>query len=82
MHHQHSQNNKDVEQAIANIKFKGGNTFTHLGLDFVMNTMLTPEHGARKDVAKLVVVITDGRSVNTKKTVMEANKLKATGRLM
>ena len=41
---------------------KGGNTMTGAGLDHALDTMMTPECGARPDASKVVFVLTDGAS--------------------
>ena len=75
------QNPDDLIAAVQAIKFKGGNTYTHRALQFVSTHMLTKGNGTRDGVAKMVVIITDGQSVNFDKTVAAADAIKATGRL-
>ena len=73
------QNPDDLIAAVQAIKFKGGNTYTHRALQFVSKHMLTKGNGTRDGVAKMVVIITDGQSVNFDKTVAAADAIKATG---
>ncbi|KAG8515546.1 Collagen alpha-1(XIV) chain, partial [Galemys pyrenaicus] len=48
--------------AIKHISYKGGNTKTGRAIKHVRDTLFTTESGARRGVAKVIVVITDGRS--------------------
>ncbi|CAL1534587.1 unnamed protein product [Lymnaea stagnalis] len=70
----------DTLKAVDAIRFRGGDTYTNKALEYAARTMLTSEHGAREGVAKLLVVLTDGRSANKKKTEDAAKALKARGR--
>ena len=62
------------------IQFRGGNTYTHRALEFVANHMLLPRNGAREVVSKLVVIVTDGQSASTEKTIAAADAIKAKGK--
>ena len=66
-------------QAISQIKFTGGGTATHLGLQYVRETSFSPAYGARNDVAKIAIVLTDGASSNRNNTVQQAAQLKQAG---
>ncbi|XP_068137600.1 collagen alpha-1(XII) chain isoform X2 [Hyperolius riggenbachi] len=48
--------------ALANVRYKGGNTKTGKALKFVREKVLTVENGMRRAVPKVLVVVTDGRS--------------------
>ncbi|XP_041420606.1 collagen alpha-1(XII) chain isoform X2 [Xenopus laevis] len=48
--------------ALANIRYKGGNTKTGKALKFVHEKVMTFENGMRRSVPKVLVVVTDGRS--------------------
>lgn len=48
--------------ALANIRYKGGNTKTGKALKFVREKVITVENGMRRSVPKVLVVVTDGRS--------------------
>ncbi|KAM8953803.1 collagen alpha-1(XII) chain [Pelodytes ibericus] len=48
--------------ALANVRYKGGNTKTGKALKFVREKVLTIENGMRRSVPKVLVVVTDGRS--------------------
>nr|KAG5693012.1 hypothetical protein BaRGS_005636 [Batillaria attramentaria] len=51
-----------VKSAIHNIKYTAGSTNTFLALELVTTDVLTPKAGARKEVARVVIVVTDGQS--------------------
>nr|XP_033792023.1 collagen alpha-1(XII) chain isoform X1 [Geotrypetes seraphini] len=48
--------------AIQNIRYRGGNTKTGKALKYIRERVLTPENGMRRNVPKVLVVVTDGRS--------------------
>ncbi|XP_042714392.2 collagen alpha-1(XX) chain isoform X4 [Chrysemys picta bellii] len=52
----------EVLEAVRNLRYKGGNTFTGLALSHVLEQNLKPEAGARSDAVKLVILLTDGKS--------------------
>lgn len=52
----------DMRSAIANIPYDGSGTHTGKALNYTRENILQPEAGARDGVAKVVVVITDGKS--------------------
>ncbi|XP_067410193.1 collagen alpha-1(XX) chain [Emydura macquarii macquarii] len=52
----------EVLEAVRNLRYKGGNTFTGLALSHVLEQNLKPEAGARLDAVKLVILLTDGKS--------------------
>lgn len=64
-----------VLDAINKIQYTDGETYTDLGLNFVRNNVLQANHGARQNVAKYVIVLTDGRSNDNSKTVQAAMAL-------
>ncbi|NXV40959.1 COKA1 protein, partial [Uria aalge] len=51
-----------VLEAMRNLRYKGGNTFTGLALTHVLEQNLKPEAGARLEAEKLVILLTDGKS--------------------
>ncbi|KAH1182326.1 hypothetical protein KIL84_010080 [Mauremys mutica] len=53
---------EEVLEAVRNLRYKGGNTFTGLALTHVLEQNLKPEAGARSDAVKLVILLTDGKS--------------------
>lgn len=64
-----------VLDAINKIQYSDGETYTDLGLNYVRNSVLQANHGARPNVAKYVIVLTDGRSNDNSKTVQAAMAL-------
>lgn len=68
--------------AISNIRYTGGGTNTHLALRKLRRTAFTDKHGDRKDVHNIAIVITDGRSYNSRATKLEAARLKKLGVVM
>ncbi|NXC84744.1 COKA1 protein, partial [Cercotrichas coryphoeus] len=53
---------EQVLEAVRNLRYKGGNTFTGLALTHVLEQNLKPEAGARLEAEKLVILLTDGKS--------------------
>ncbi|NWX13949.1 COKA1 protein, partial [Aegotheles bennettii] len=51
-----------VLEAMKNLRYKGGNTFTGLALTHVLEQNLKPGAGARLEAEKLVILLTDGKS--------------------
>ncbi|KAJ1122684.1 hypothetical protein NDU88_001169, partial [Pleurodeles waltl] len=52
----------EVLEAVKNLRYKGGNTFTGLALTHVMEENLRSQAGARSDAGKIVILLTDGKS--------------------
>ncbi|XP_076472877.1 matrilin-1-like [Babylonia areolata] len=65
-----------VRQAVLKIKYTAGATNTHLALEKVAKEVLTPKGGARKDVARVIIVVTDGMSSDEENTKRWAGVLK------
>ena len=53
-----------IQSAISSLTYTGGLTETAVALAYVRTTMLTSSAGARNNVPKVVVILTDGRSSN------------------
>ncbi|NXT64449.1 COKA1 protein, partial [Chaetops frenatus] len=53
---------EQVLEAMRNLRYKGGNTFTGLALTHVLEQNLKPDAGARLEAEKLVILLTDGKS--------------------
>ncbi|NXQ33235.1 COKA1 protein, partial [Alaudala cheleensis] len=53
---------EQVLEALRNLRYKGGNTFTGLALTHVLEQNLKPEAGARLEAEKLIILLTDGKS--------------------
>ncbi|XP_012944165.2 collagen alpha-1(XII) chain [Aplysia californica] len=68
-----------VIQDIQNTPYIRGVTMTHTALKLAKNKMFTSGCGARQGVAKLAVVITDGKSNYPRETSSEAANLHDTG---
>ena len=68
----------DVLNAISHSVYLNGETYTHLALDHVRNYNIETAHGARANVSKIVIVLTDGRSNEETLTKSAAEKLKKT----
>uniref|UniRef100_A0A8C0EXE8 Collagen alpha-1(XX) chain n=1 Tax=Bubo bubo TaxID=30461 RepID=A0A8C0EXE8_BUBBB len=51
-----------VLEAMRNLRYKGGNTFTGLALTHVLEKNLKSDAGARLGAEKLVILLTDGKS--------------------
>ncbi|XP_062602572.1 collagen alpha-3(VI) chain-like [Saccostrea cucullata] len=69
------QSQADVLNAISKIAYRDGETYTDLGLNYVRSNVLQENHGARHNVAKYVIVLTDGRSNDNSRTVSAATAL-------
>ncbi|KAM3928301.1 collagen alpha-1(XIV) chain isoform 2-T2 [Leptodactylus fuscus] len=51
-----------VIDAVRNLPYKGGNTLTGLALTYILENSFKPEAGARQDLPKIGILITDGKS--------------------
>nr|DBA24018.1 TPA: hypothetical protein GDO54_011726 [Pyxicephalus adspersus] len=51
-----------VLDAVRNLPYKGGNTLTGLALTYILENSFKPEAGARDDLPKIGILITDGKS--------------------
>ncbi|XP_054636635.1 collagen alpha-1(XIV) chain isoform X3 [Dunckerocampus dactyliophorus] len=51
-----------VLDAVKNLPYKGGNTLTGMALSYILEHCFKPESGARVDVPKIGILITDGKS--------------------
>uniref|UniRef100_A0A8C9PB88 Collagen alpha-1(XX) chain n=1 Tax=Spermophilus dauricus TaxID=99837 RepID=A0A8C9PB88_SPEDA len=52
----------EVLAAVHGLRYKGGNTFTGLALTHVLGQNLKPSAGLRPEAAKVVILVTDGKS--------------------
>lgn len=52
----------DIQSAVMNIKYSGGGTSIAKALLYAHQFSFTPSRGARSDAAKIVILITDGKS--------------------
>ncbi|XP_045171317.1 collagen alpha-1(XIV) chain-like [Mercenaria mercenaria] len=69
----------EVRKAILAVKSEGGSTNTHLALQRAKDEMLTLKHGSRSDADHVIIVITDGLSMNPKATATQAQKIHQAG---
>ncbi|XP_063780520.1 collagen alpha-1(XIV) chain [Pseudophryne corroboree] len=53
---------ESVIDAVRNLPYKGGNTLTGLALTYILENSFKPEAGARPDLPKIGILITDGKS--------------------
>ncbi|XP_078228230.1 collagen alpha-1(XX) chain isoform X9 [Callithrix jacchus] len=53
---------EQVLAAVRHLRYKGGNTFTGLALTHVLGQNLQPAAGVRPEAAKVVILVTDGKS--------------------
>lgn len=68
---------RGVLSAIDRIRqMQGYATHTHSAIKFMRETMFTTEKGARDDVARVGIILTDGQSSNMLLTVWEASRAK------
>ncbi|OWF49646.1 Collagen alpha-5(VI) chain [Mizuhopecten yessoensis] len=75
-------NKDEVESALKNIQWRGGNTYTHEALQMLRNEGFSVMNGARKGVAHIGIIVTDGSSNEPKKTSEEAEKVLNEGTYM
>lgn len=68
-----------VSDAVMGIEYTAGSTNTFLALEMVNSSVLTPGGGARPEVARVVIVVTDGKSSDEGKTKYWAEQLKKRG---
>ncbi|XP_068094064.1 collagen alpha-1(XIV) chain isoform X2 [Hyperolius riggenbachi] len=53
---------ESVLDAVRNLPYKGGNTLTGLALTYILENSFKPEAGARSELPKIGILITDGKS--------------------
>jgi len=69
-----------IQAAIASFNYSRGATNTPVALAYVRQTMLTSRAGARHDVPKVVIVLTDGKSSDTEATKVKPHFMRKTSR--
>jgi collagen type VI alpha len=78
--HLNQYNNKNaVQAAIQGLKYDAGGTRTHEALSFMRTNSFLPSNGARNNVPRIAIVVTDGQSAFPAATKIEADKLKKLG---
>lgn len=65
---------QEVMKAIDNINYIGGGTNTAEAITYMDHQMFSQKSGARSNVPRIAVVITDGRSSNPTNTANAANQ--------
>ncbi|XP_067667687.1 collagen alpha-3(VI) chain-like [Haliotis asinina] len=68
-----------LEQAIENIVFTGGSTFTSKALHYVADDMFRLKNGARSEATSVIILVTDGRSRFPTVTRVEADRARVKG---
>ncbi|XP_061168894.1 collagen alpha-4(VI) chain-like [Saccostrea echinata] len=69
-------NKTDLVNAIDNVPYIPGSTYTDLGLKFALNESFSPKNGARDEsIPKILVVLTDGQSTDPMVTALMADRL-------
>uniref|UniRef100_A0A6I8NKN3 Collagen alpha-1(XX) chain n=1 Tax=Ornithorhynchus anatinus TaxID=9258 RepID=A0A6I8NKN3_ORNAN len=63
-----------VLEAVRNLRYKGGNTFTGLALTHVLEQNLKLEAGPRPEADKIVILLTDGKSQDEANAAAQALK--------
>jgi hypothetical protein len=61
--------------AIGALSYHGGDTSTGPALDFVRANSFTPSEGGRADAPNILIVMTDGKSVDTAATKRAAQRI-------
>ncbi|CAO2577288.1 Collagen alpha-1(XX) chain [Lemmus lemmus] len=59
---------EQVLAAVHSLHYRGGNTFTGLALTHVLGQNLKPAAGARPEAAKVLILVTDGKSQDDVRT--------------
>lgn len=57
-------NADDLKGAVGRLSWTKGDTYTHLALGMMLNEAFSPANGARSNVQKIGIIITDGESTN------------------
>ncbi|KAL6031809.1 hypothetical protein STEG23_030785 [Scotinomys teguina] len=65
---------EQVLAAIHSLRYRGGNTFTGLALAHVLGQNLKPAAGARPEAAKVLILVTDGKSQDDVRTAAQILK--------
>ncbi|XP_038962691.1 collagen alpha-1(XX) chain isoform X3 [Rattus norvegicus] len=65
---------EQVLAAVHHLHYKGGNTFTGLALTHVLGQNLKPAAGVRPEAAKVLILVTDGKSQDDVRTAARVLK--------
>ena len=68
-------NSSALLSAINLLPYRGGNTFTHDALSFLLSIAQNGELGLRNDSSKVAIIVTDGRSNSPSLTLLAADEL-------
>ena len=66
-------NRYDVMRAIHGMQLQGGGTNTGDAIQFAKTTMFSPQVGARSNVSRIAIMITDGGNTEVSASVNQAN---------
>jgi collagen type VI alpha len=75
-------NHPSIEQGILGITYLAQNTFTNRALSLARLEAFSSAHGARGNVSKIAIVLTDGQSSLPTETSRQAQLLKSSGVLI
>lgn len=68
----------DLINALAKVRWHGGDTYTNEAIDMLINKGLNPNYGARNGVPQIAVIVTDGQSTRKRLTALAIDALKET----
>lgn len=69
----------EVQKAVDGIQRNAGSTRTDLALNFAVDNVFTIAHGSRPGAAKVLILLTDGKSENRVATMAAAARAKTRG---
>jgi len=72
-------NKRSLIRAIHKIRYRRGGTNTHYALRTLRTHVFRKRRGDRRHVPNIAIVLTDGKSSNTRAVIREAIKLKRAG---
>uniref|UniRef100_A0A8C1JPH5 Collagen alpha-1(XII) chain n=1 Tax=Cyprinus carpio TaxID=7962 RepID=A0A8C1JPH5_CYPCA len=68
---------ESLQEAVANLPYKGGNTMTGMALNYILQNNFKPNVGMRPDSRKIGVLVTDGKSQD--EIVVNSQRLRDSG---
>ncbi|XP_046571858.1 collagen alpha-4(VI) chain-like isoform X2 [Haliotis rubra] len=72
-------NSTSLLAAIGRIMYRSGNTHTEDALRFASTEGFTAEHGARNDSSHIIIILSDGQSIEKSQTKNEAEAIHSIG---
>lgn len=70
----------EVDNALDNVQYNGGNTNTTGGLNLARTRVLSPQYGARPNTTHIMILITDGNPTYDADKLQDAvDEIKAEG---